>query len=251
MRKKMVAGNWKMNKTVVEARTLAEELNREVGRVTDPAVLVCPPFTALTEVSMALKDSEIQVGGQNMHEADSGAYTGEISAEMLLTSGATYVILGHSERRSLFSETDKLVNAKTRKALEAGLNPIVCVGETLEEREAGRTEKVIEEQISGSLDSLSESDMQKTVIAYEPVWAIGTGKVASPEQAEDVHACIRRLLADKFGDEIAEGVTILYGGSVKGSNAEGLFAMKNIDGGLIGGASLKADDFAAIVKAMM
>jgi triosephosphate isomerase len=251
VRKKIIAGNWKMHKTVVEARTLVGALKKEVGDVTDPVVLVCPPFTALTEVALALKDSEIQIGGQNMHEADFGAFTGEISAEMLLTSGCSYVILGHSERRALFSETDKLVNTKAHKALAAGLIPIVCVGETLNQREDGVTEKVIEEQISGSLDSLSESDMKKTVIAYEPVWAIGTGKVATPEQAEEVHVFIRKLLAQKFGGETAEEITILYGGSVKASNAAGLFEKKNIDGALIGGASLKADEFAAIVKAMM
>ncbi len=240
-----------MNKTVVDGQALVGEIKKEVGKVNDPVVLVCPPFTALTEVAMALKDSEIQIGGQHMHEADSGAYTGEISAEMLLTSGCTYVILGHSERRALFSETDKLVNAKAQKALAAGLIPIVCVGETLEQRESGAMEKVIEEQISGSLDSLSESDMKKTVIAYEPVWAIGTGKVATPEQAEEVHVYIRRLLAKTYGDETANEVTILYGGSVKASNADGLFEKENIDGALIGGASLKADEFTAIVKAMM
>jgi len=251
VRQKIIAGNWKMNKTVVEAAALVGELKKTVGNVTDPVVLVCPPFTALTEVSMLLKDSEIQVGGQNMHEADSGAYTGEISAEMLLTSGCSYVILGHSERRALFSETDKLVNTKARKALAAGLKPIVCVGETLDQREGGITEKVIEQQISGSLDSFSEADMQKTVIAYEPVWAIGTGKVATPEQAEEVHVFIRKLLARSHGNDIADGMTILYGGSVKASNAAGLFEKENIDGALIGGASLKADEFSAIVKAMM
>jgi len=250
VRRKIVAGNWKMNKTIVESTALANSLKAEVGDVTDPIVLVCPPFTALTETAMALKDSEIQLGGQNMHEADSGAYTGEISSEMLLTSGCTYVILGHSERRALFSETDQMVNAKTRKALAAGLIPIVCVGETLQERQAGTTEKIIEGQLRGSLDSLSESDMKKTVIAYEPVWAIGTGEVATPEQAEEVHRHIRNLLAGTYGNETAESVTILYGGSVKGSNAAGLFAKENIDGALVGGASLKADDFAAIVKAM-
>lgn len=251
MRKKIIAGNWKMNKTVVEGRVLIEGLKGLVGKVTDPVVLVCPPFTALTEVAMSLKDSEIRIGGQHMHEADSGAFTGEIAAEMLLTSGCSHVILGHSERRALFSETDEAVNIKAKKALSAGLVPIVCIGETLEEREAGNTEKVIEGQLGGSLDSLSESDMKKTVIAYEPVWAIGTGKTATPEQAEEVHGFIRKLLADKYGREIAEEVTILYGGSVKGSNAAGLFAKENIDGALVGGASLKADDFAAIVNAMV
>ncbi len=251
MRRKIVAGNWKMNKTIVEAQSLAEKLKHSVGKVTDPVVLICPSYTALTEVAMLLKDSEIQIGGQNMHEADAGAFTGEVSAEMLLTSGCAYVILGHSERRALFSETDRLVNAKAKKALEAGLIPIVCVGETLEQRENGIMEKVIEEQISGSLDSLSESDAKKTVIAYEPVWAIGTGKVATPEQAEDAHHYIRKLLAGIYGDATADMVTILYGGSVKASNAAGLFEKENIDGALIGGASLKADEFSAIVQAMM
>jgi triosephosphate isomerase (TIM) len=250
VRRKIVAGNWKMYKTIVEAKALVTELKDQVGKVKDPLVLVCPPYTALTEVSMALKDSEIEVGGQNMHQEDSGAYTGEISAEMLLTSGCTHVILGHSERRAYFSEDDKLVNAKARKALAAGLIPIVCVGETLEQREADRTEQVVEGQIRGSLDSLSEADMKKTVIAYEPVWAIGTGKTATPEQAEEVHRLIRRLVAEKYGEPIADDVTILYGGSVKPGNAAGLFEKENIDGALVGGASLKAGDFAAIVTAM-
>lgn len=250
MRRRIVAGNWKMYKTIVEAKALVSELKDRVGQVNDPLVLVCPPFTALTEVSMVLKDSEIQVGGQNMHQEDSGAYTGEISAEMLLTSGCTHVILGHSERRSYFSEDDKLVNAKARKALASGLIPIVCVGETLDQRKADRTEQVVEGQIRGSLDSLSESDIKKTVIAYEPVWAIGTGLTATPEQAEEVHGLIRRLLAEKYGEPTAAEVTILYGGSVKPDNAAGLFEKENIDGALVGGASLKAGDFAAIVTAM-
>ena len=251
MRRKIIAGNWKMNKTVVDGKALTDQLKSSVGKIADPVVLVCPPFTALTEVAMSLKDSEIRIGGQNMHEAEAGAYTGEISAEMLLTSGCTYIILGHSERRALFSETDKAVNVKAQKALATGLTPIVCIGETLEQREAGKTEEVIEGQFGGSLDSLSESDIQKTVIAYEPVWAIGTGKTATPEQAEEVHVYIRNLLADKYGRETAEKVTILYGGSVKGSNAAGLFAKDNIDGALVGGASLNPDDFAAIVNAMV
>ncbi|MCK5124915.1 MAG: triose-phosphate isomerase [candidate division Zixibacteria bacterium] len=250
MRRKIIAGNWKMNKTIVEAQALARAIKDKVGNVTAPVVLVCPPFTALTETAMLLKDSEIQLGGQNMHEAESGAFTGEISSEMLLTSGCAYVILGHSERREFFSESDKLVNAKTIKALEAGLIPIVCVGETLDQRESGDMKKVIEEQVTGSLDSLSESDMKKTVIAYEPVWAIGTGKTASPEQAEEVHVHIRTILAEKYGRETAEVVSILYGGSVKASNADGLFCKNNIDGALIGGASLKADEFSAVVNAM-
>jgi triosephosphate isomerase len=250
MRRKIVAGNWKMNKTVVEAGGLARLLHDRVGSVTDPLVLVCPSFPALTEVSMVLKDSEIQVGAQNMHEADSGAYTGEVAADMLLTAGCTHVILGHSERRQYFGETDQLVSSKTRKALEKGLTPIVCVGETLEKREAGKTEKVVEEQIYGSLDSLSKDEITRVVIAYEPVWAIGTGVTATPEQAEEVHRFIRGLLADKYHAPTADEISILYGGSVKGKNAAGLFEKDNIDGGLVGGASLDPDDFAAIVGAM-
>ena len=250
MRTRIIAGNWKMNKTLVEARTLAGALKERVGSITDPMVLVCPPFTALTEVATLLGDSEIRIGAQNMHAADSGAYTGEVSAEMLLTSGCSHVILGHSERRALFGETDALVNAKTKKALAAGLIPIVCIGETLEQREAGRTEKTIEGQITGSLDSLSEAQLVRTVLAYEPVWAIGTGRTATPEQAEEVHVYIRRLLADKWNKKVADRVSILYGGSVNAANAGGLFTRPDIDGALVGGASLKADEFSAIVMAM-
>jgi triosephosphate isomerase (TIM) len=250
VRKKIVAGNWKMNKTIVEAKALAAALKQQIGKVTHPVVVICPSFPALTEVAMALKDSEIQIGAQNMHQADSGAFTGEVSGEMLWTSGCSYIILGHSERRALFSETNSLVNAKTKKALAIGLVPIVCVGETLDQRESGTTERIIEEQISGSLDSLSEADISKTVIAYEPVWAIGTGKTATPEQAEEAHAFIRKLLAAKYGQLAASEIAILYGGSVNASNAAALFAKENISGGLVGGASLKADEFVAIVKAM-
>jgi triosephosphate isomerase len=251
VRRKIIAGNWKMNKTIVEAVALATAVKKEVGQLEHPMVIICPPFTALTEVSMALKDSEIRVGAQNMHQEDSGAFTGEVSAEMILTSGCSHVILGHSERRALFSETDQLVNAKTRKALAAGLTPIVCVGETLAQRQAGQTETVIEGQFNGSFDGLSAEDIRRTVIAYEPVWAIGTGQVATPEQAEEVHRFIRGLLTRRYDEGTASEITILYGGSVKGSNAAGLFAKENIDGALVGGASLKADEFVAIVKAMI
>jgi triosephosphate isomerase len=251
VRRKIIAGNWKMNKTIVEAVALAAAIKQELGQIEHPAVVICPPFTALTEVSMALKDSEIQVGAQNMHQADSGAFTGEVSAEMVLTSGCSHVILGHSERRTLFSETDQLVNAKTRKALAIGLTPIVCFGETLTQRQAGQMETVIEGQFNGSLDGLSAEDIKRIVIAYEPVWAIGTGQVATPEQAEEVHRFIRGLLTRRYDEATASEITILYGGSVKGFNAAGLFAKENIDGALVGGASLKADEFVAIVKAMI
>lgn len=251
MRRKIIAGNWKMHKTIVEATALASAVKQEVGQLEHPTVVICPPFTALTEVSMALKDSEIQVGAQNMHQGDSGAFTGEVSAEMVLTSGCSYVILGHSERRTLFSETDQLVNVKTRKALAVGLTPIVCVGETLVQRQAGRMEQVIEEQFNGSLEGLSAEEIGRVVIAYEPVWAIGTGQVATPDQAEEVHRFIRGLLTRRYDKATAEEIAILYGGSVKGSNAAGLFAKENIDGALVGGASLKADEFVAIVRAMI
>jgi len=250
VRKKIIAGNWKMNKSADEAKALALALRRAVGETTHPEVVICPPFTALGEVASVIKGSRLRLGAQNMHHADSGAYTGEISAGMLLTIGCTEVILGHSERRSLFSETDQAVNAKAKKALAAGLTPIVCLGETLAQRESGAMEMVIEQQIRGSLNSLSEADLKRTVIAYEPVWAIGTGKVATPDQAEEVHRYIRRLLTDMHGGNVAAEVTILYGGSVKADNAAGLFEMENIDGALVGGASLVADEFAAIVKAM-
>ena len=248
MRRMIIAGNWKLFGTIAETENLIKGLlagNMASGRV---EVLVCPPFTALARASSLLSDSPIAVGGQDMSEHESGAYTGEVSAQMLLTVGATYVILGHSERRQYHAETDQLVNAKAARALATGLTPIICVGETLEERESGRTEDVVGSQIAGTLKGLSADDLKRTVIAYEPVWAIGTGKTATPEMAEAVHRFIREKLTT-VNNEAARMLPILYGGSVKPNNAAGLLSQPNIDGALVGGASLKADDFIAIINA--
>jgi triosephosphate isomerase len=248
MRQKVIAGNWKMNGTLGETEQLLRALLAGDSKSDRARVVVCPPFTALQTASKLLTGSHIAVGGQDMSRYDKGAYTGEISAAMLLTAGATFVILGHSERRQYHAETDQLVNAKAGQALAAGLTPIICVGETLEEREGGRTEAVVGKQIDGVLAGLSSDALKKTVIAYEPVWAIGTGRTATPEMAEAVHCFVRGKLAaiDKAAAEI---VPILYGGSVNAKNAAGLLSQPNIDGALVGGASLKADEFIAIIKA--
>jgi triosephosphate isomerase (TIM) len=249
MRKKIIAGNWKMNKTVSEAQNLAAAIKRDLDSEAKVDVVLCPPFTAISAVSQAVSGTQIAVGAQNMHYEPSGAYTGEISAEMLREQYCRYVILGHSERRQFFGETDASVNKKTVAALAAGLKPIVCVGETLEEREADRIEDVIRTQINGGLAGLSEADMKNVVIAYEPVWAIGTGKTASPEQAQEVHAFIRSLLAGLSSQATADTVRIQYGGSMKPNNAAELLSKPDIDGGLIGGAALDAPSFIGIVKA--
>jgi triosephosphate isomerase (TIM) len=249
MRKKIIAGNWKMNKTVSEAQNLAAAIKRDLDSEAKVDVVLCPPFTAISAVSQAVSGTQIAVGAQNMHYEPSGAYTGEISAEMLREQYCRYVILGHSERRQFFGETDASVNKKTVAALAAGLKPIVCVGETLEEREADRIEDVIRTQINGGLAGLSEADMKNVVIAYEPVWAIGTGKTASPEQAQEVHAFIRSLLVGLSSQATADTVRIQYGGSMKPNNAAELLSKPDIDGGLIGGAALDAPSFIGIVKA--
>jgi triosephosphate isomerase len=250
-RKIIVAGNWKMNKTVADAIDLASAIKRELGGCKEVDVVLCPPFTALKAVSDVITGTHIDLGAQNMHEEKSGAYTGEVSAEMLREVYCHYVILGHSERRTYFKETDDLVNRKAKVALEANLTPIVCVGETLAEREAGSMNDVISTQVRGSLKGLNPRELVEVVIAYEPVWAIGTGKTASSEQAQEVHAFIRGVLREMADDTVAQSVRIQYGGSVKGSNAAELFAMPDIDGGLIGGASLEARSFVEIVKAGM
>jgi len=248
MRRMIIAGNWKLFGTVAETENLCRGLLNGNSRSERAEVLVCPPFTSLATASSLLADSHIAVGGQDMSEHEGGAYTGEISAEMLLTVGATFVILGHSERRQYHAETDQLVNAKAVRALASGLTPIICVGETLEQRESGRTKDVVGAQVAGTLKGLTADDLKKSVIAYEPVWAIGTGKTATPEMAETVHRFIReRLVA--IDNEAAAMLPILYGGSVKPGNAAGLLSQPNIDGALIGGASLKADDFIAIINA--
>ena len=235
-RKYLIAGNWKMNLNSAEGAELAKDVVSLVGAQTDVTVCVCPTFTALESVSQVVNNSNIQLGAQNMHFEASGAYTGEISAEMLRHLFTNFVILGHSERREYFGETDAIVNKKTLAALAANLKPIVCVGETLEEREAGKVNEVIKTQLEGALVGVEADAADALVIAYEPVWAIGTGKTATPEMAEEVHAEIRCMLAGLIGEEAADKVRILYGGSMKPENADDLLAQKNIDGGLIGGA---------------
>lgn len=247
-RKYLIAGNWKMNLVSAEGAELAKGIVANVGGNTSVDICVSPTFTTLDAVSKEIADSSVSLGAQNMHFEASGAFTGEISADMLKALAVEYVILGHSERREYFGETDEIVNKKTVAALAAGLKPIVCVGETLEEREADKTIDVIKTQIEGGLAGIEASAADALVIAYEPVWAIGTGKTATPEMAEEVHAEIRCMLAGKLGEEAAEKVRILYGGSMKPENADDLLAQKNIDGGLIGGASLKADSFASLVE---
>jgi triosephosphate isomerase (TIM) len=249
MRRKIIAGNWKMNKTIPEALELAGGIAENVDNKTKAAVLVCPPFTALSEAAKILKNSPVLLGAQNMYFKESGAYTGEIAPSMLLTIGVSHVILGHSERREYFSESDRMVNDKVRLALQSGLIPIVCVGEKLEDREKGQTEEVVGAQIDGSLDGLTPDEAGKTIVAYEPIWAIGTGKTATPEMAQEVHAFIRGRLKNKFG-AVADTMPILYGGSVKGDNAAGLLNQADIDGALVGGASLKADEFVKIINAV-
>jgi triosephosphate isomerase len=248
VRKPIVAANWKMNKTVGEGIDLAAEVKRRLAELEGREGVICPPFTSLKPVGDLLRYSKVKLGAQNMHWIESGAYTGEISAAMLRDLGCDYVILGHSERRTHFGETDEQVNLKAKAALEAGLRPIVCVGETIEQREAGQAEEVVRTQLLGSLSGLRD-ELAGTVIAYEPVWAIGTGRTATPDQAQAAHAFIRRQIGEVAGDEIADGIRIQYGGSVKPGNAAELFALPDVDGGLIGGASLDADSFVQIVNA--
>jgi triosephosphate isomerase len=248
MRKKIVAGNWKMNKTAHEAKTLVAEIRAALDGFDAVECVLCPPFTSLWVVQDGVAGSQIGLGAQNVHWEKSGAFTGEISADMLKEKGCTHVIIGHSERRQYFGETDETVNKRTRAALAAGLTPIVCVGETLAEREAGSTFQVIERQVRAGLQGLSDADWASLVLAYEPVWAIGTGKTATSAQAQEVHAFIRKLLRETAG-AAAEGIRIQYGGSMKPDNARELLGQPDIDGGLIGGAALQASSFVAIVKA--
>ena len=249
-RQPLIAANWKMHKTGPEAACLAADLRGRIEAFCmSRDVVVCPPHTSLFQVRDALKESAISLGAQNMHWEGTGAFTGEISAPMLLTSGCTHVILGHSERRQSFAETDAAVNRKLKAALYFGLSPLLCIGETLAEREGGRTEAVVLGQLQAALEEIPSDDIPRTVIAYEPVWAIGTGRTATPEQADDVHRLIRDSICRHRGQSVAQQVRILYGGSVKPDNAKDLFARENIDGGLVGGASLEAGSFAAIVRA--
>lgn len=247
MRKPIIAGNWKMNKTISEALELINEIKDEANK-TDVEVVVCCPFTAISEVKKAIEGSKVKLGAQNMHWEDEGAFTGEISANMLKDLGVDYVIIGHSERRQYFNETDEIVNKKAVKAIEKGLKPIICVGETLNEREKNRTLDVVKRQTLAALRGVGKDEMNDVVIAYEPVWAIGTGKTASSQDANEVIAYIRSLLQDKYGIKISEEVRIQYGGSVKPSNAAEIMNEIDIDGALVGGASLKAEEFLGIVN---
>ena len=247
MRKKIVAGNWKMNTTVPEGIELAKQVvARAAETPANVGLIVAAPFTHLAAVADAIKGSKVELAAQNCADHTSGAYTGEVSVAMLKSVGCNWTILGHSERRQYYGETDEKLVVKTQLALAEGLGVILCVGENLDEREAGRHFEVVTSQIENVLFNFTAEDMKKIVVAYEPVWAIGTGKTATAEQAEEIHSCIRKVLAGKFGAQVAEDTTILYGGSCKPSNAKELFAQKDIDGGLIGGAALKADDFIGI-----
>ncbi|MBV6652810.1 MAG: triose-phosphate isomerase [Mameliella sp.] len=247
-RKQIVAGNWKMNMDYEEGRDLTKAVIDGL-QPSDAIVILGTPFIHLRNVASIVKDiSNLKLAAQNCHQETSGAYTGEVSAGMLKSCGVEYVILGHSERREYFGENDEIIAKKIDAVLAKGMQPIYCCGERLEVREDNKQNELVAEQVSTALFHLSPEDMQKVVIAYEPVWAIGTGKTATPDQAQEMHAHIRSLIRDKFGAEIADGVTILYGGSVKPGNAKELFANEDVDGGLIGGASLKAADFNAIVN---
>jgi triosephosphate isomerase len=247
-RKLIIAGNWKMNKTVAEALDLVKDLKRELANVKEVDIVICPPFTALCEVSKAVLDSNIRLGAQNMSENNFGAFTGEIAAGMLKEFSVRYVIVGHSERRQHQQESNALIARKAAAAHTASLKPIICVGETLAEREAGLTEKVVTTQVHECVGGLSKEQIKETIVAYEPVWAIGTGKTATTQQAQEVHALIRRLAAELFGGAIAKQLRIQYGGSVKPSNARELMSQPDVDGALVGGASLEGRGFSDIVK---
>ena len=247
-RKPVIAGNWKLNKTINESAQLVTLLKRLIPDTPHVDVVVCPVYTALSTVSEILMDSDIQLGAQDLYWEEKGAFTGEVSASLLKDAGAQYVIVGHSERRQFFHETHQTVNKKTKAALNSGLVPIVCIGEILAEREKGITFQVIEEQLKGAFAGFSTDDMKKIILAYEPVWAIGTGKVATPDQAQEVHAFIRKEISKNFGEEVAKSIRIQYGGSVKPDNIAELVRQPDIDGALVGGASLEAGSFSEIIK---
>ena len=247
MRRKVIAGNWKMNMLPNETIDFIQELTPLV-KDTKNEVILCVPYTDLFYALLHVQGTNIKIGAQNMHWEEKGAYTGEVSAPMLKSIGVEYVIIGHSERRQYFAETDETVNKKIKSALAHGLKPIVCVGETLEQREAGETEKIVTNQIAKAFEGIASEALEKIIVAYEPIWAIGTGKTATKEDANNTIMQIRKKLAEIYGQNEAEGVIIQYGGSVKSSNAKELFEMSDIDGGLVGGASLKAEEFSKIVK---
>lgn len=250
MRKKVIAGNWKMNNDVHGTVNLISEIKKELsGKNLNASAIICPPFTSLETAYALVKDSSIGLGAQNMYFEENGAFTGEVSPSMLKSVGCEFVILGHSERRTIFGETDQVINKKIKTAIKHGLKPIFCIGETLEEREKGITFKVIEAQVKNGLDGLSESELANLIVAYEPVWAIGTGKVASPEQAQEIHKFIRGLITKLYSQNFASQLVIQYGGSVKPDNAKELLSQPDIDGALVGGACLKADSFVKIIKA--
>lgn len=250
MRKKIVAGNWKMNLNLQEGVALAKELNESL-KVSRPNcdVIICTPFIHLATVAEKIDQDVLALGAENCADKEKGAYTGEVSAEMVRSTGAQYVIIGHSERRGYYGETPEILKEKVLLALKNGLKVIFCIGESLEEREAGRQNEVVKAELEGSVFNLPEEDFRKLIIAYEPIWAIGTGKTATAEQAEEIHAYVRSIIEEKYGKAVAEDTSILYGGSCKASNAPELFAKPDIDGGLIGGASLKAADFRGIIDA--
>jgi triosephosphate isomerase len=247
MRRKFIAGNWKMNLDRKAAVALAEAVAREAEKFSQVELAVCPPACYLDAVGQAIRGTRLALGAQNVYYQPDGAFTGEISVKMLCDLGVKYVILGHSERRHVLGETDAEINKKVHAALQAGLQPILCVGELLSEREAGRTMEVVRKQFDGSLAGVSAEQLKKLVIAYEPVWAIGTGKVATPQQAEEVHLALRKIIAERYNNEIAQSIPIQYGGSVKPENSCELLCQPDIDGALVGGASLKADQFLGIV----
>ena len=249
MRKKVIAGNWKMNKDLTESQNLISKLVSDLGtEKLNCEVIICPPFTSLSEAANLIKGSVIKLGAQNVHFEESGAFTGEVSSAMLKSVGCEFVIAGHSERRALFGETDQLVNKKIKKILSGGLKPIFCVGETLEERESGVMKDVVKRQVTEGLKDITANQLADIIVAYEPVWAIGTGKTATPDQAEEVHAFIRGLIEENYSADAAENMTIQYGGSVKPDNAADLLSQKDIDGALVGGACLKSDSFISIIK---
>lgn len=249
MRRTIIAGNWKMNKDIYESKDLIGKIISGLQMINSNCeVVVCPPFTSLSEATSMIKNTRVKLGAQNLHYEESGAFTGEISAKMLLSAGCEYVIIGHSERRTLFGEKDDLINKKIKRALMNGLKPIFCVGELLEEREKNITERVIETQVINGLENLLPDQLNDLVVAYEPVWAIGTGKTATPEQAEEVHVFIRKLVGDRFSAKLAEDLPILYGGSVKPENSAELLNKGNVDGALVGGACLDAESFLRIIK---
>jgi triosephosphate isomerase len=249
MRRKVIAGNWKMHKDLSESQNLISKFINELRKEdTNCDIIICPPFTSLSEAAGLVKNTKVKLGAQNMHFEDKGAFTGEISVAMLKSVGCEYVILGHSERRAIFNESDEIINKKIKKALASGLKPIFCIGETLQQRESGIMNDVIKRQVTEGLQHISKGEMEKVIIAYEPVWAIGTGVTATPKQAQEVHVYVRQLINNIFGEDTAEQLIIQYGGSVKPDNAGELLSQSDIDGALVGGACLEADSFLKIIK---